>query len=102
MTTPGERMLELLSLLQSGRRWTSQDLSRAMDVPARTLRRDLEHLRDLGYRRRCTRSRRPLSPCRRIRVATAHARRRRSHGDRSRATSCRHRRYRGRFHRRGR
>lgn len=42
-------MLELLSLLQSGRRWTSQDLSRAMDVPARTLRRDLEHLRDLGY-----------------------------------------------------
>lgn len=42
-------MLRLLSLLQSGRRWAAQDLSRAMDVPARTLRRDLDHLRALGY-----------------------------------------------------
>lgn len=42
-------MLKLLSLLQSGRRWAARDLARAMDVPARTLRRDLEHLRQLGY-----------------------------------------------------
>ncbi|WP_265442691.1 helix-turn-helix transcriptional regulator [Flexivirga meconopsidis] len=49
MTTPGERMLRLLSLLQSGRHWSAADLARAMDVPTRTLRRDIGQLRAMGY-----------------------------------------------------
>ena len=42
-------MLRLLSLLESGRRWPAPELARAMDVSARTLRRDLDHLREMGY-----------------------------------------------------
>lgn len=49
MTAPRERMLRLLSLLQSGRRWPAAELATAMGVPARTLRRDLDQLRTLGY-----------------------------------------------------
>ncbi|MCP2165527.1 putative DNA-binding transcriptional regulator YafY, contains an HTH and WYL domains [Goodfellowiella coeruleoviolacea] len=42
-------MLELLSLLQTGRRWPAADLAARLGVSARTLRRDLDRLRDLGY-----------------------------------------------------
>lgn len=49
VSAPRERMLRLLSLLQSGRRWPAQDLARVLEVPARTLRRDLEQLREMGY-----------------------------------------------------
>ncbi|MEU9796349.1 YafY family protein [Streptomyces sparsogenes] len=42
-------MLRLLSLLQSGRHWPADDLAAAMGVPARTLRRDIDHLRRMGY-----------------------------------------------------
>lgn len=48
-TSPRERMLRLLSLLQTGREWTAGDLAAAMDTPPRTLRRDIENLRELGY-----------------------------------------------------
>ncbi|MEV6910845.1 YafY family protein [Amycolatopsis sp. NPDC051071] len=49
MTAPRERMLRLLSLLQTGRQWTAVELASAMEVPPRTLRRDIDHLRNLGY-----------------------------------------------------
>jgi predicted DNA-binding transcriptional regulator YafY len=42
-------MLRLLSLLQSGRRWPAGELATAVGVPPRTLRRDIEHLRTMGY-----------------------------------------------------
>lgn len=42
-------MLRLLSLLQSGRRWPAAELAAAMNVPSRTLRRDIDQLRELGY-----------------------------------------------------
>ncbi|MFC4061348.1 helix-turn-helix transcriptional regulator [Planomonospora corallina] len=49
MPPPRERMLRLLSLLQTGRRWPAGELASAVDATPRTLRRDIEHLRDLGY-----------------------------------------------------
>lgn len=49
MRTPRERMLRLLSLLQSGRQWTAPDLATATESTPRTLRRDIEFLRNLGY-----------------------------------------------------
>lgn len=49
MTAPRERMLRLLSLLQSGRHWPAAELATAVGVPARTLRRDLDQLRAMGY-----------------------------------------------------
>jgi predicted DNA-binding transcriptional regulator YafY len=49
MATPGTRVLRLLSLLQSRRYWSGGELAGRLDVSARTLRRDVERLRDLGY-----------------------------------------------------
>jgi len=49
VTRPTERLLELLSLLQSGRDWPSAELVSRLGTTPRTLRRDLERLRDLGY-----------------------------------------------------
>lgn len=48
MSTTG-RILELLSLLQNHRYWSGEDLARRLGVSPRTLRRDVEQLRDLGY-----------------------------------------------------
>lgn len=47
--TPRARTLRLLSLLQSGRCWPATELAARLDVPTRTLRRDLDHLRRQGY-----------------------------------------------------
>jgi len=44
------RVLALLGLLQSHRHWSGPDLAARLEVTARTLRRDVERLRDLGYR----------------------------------------------------
>ena len=49
MTTPGTRTLTLLSLLQSRRYWPGNDLAARLEVSPRTLRRDVDRLRDLGY-----------------------------------------------------
>ncbi|WP_405749128.1 YafY family transcriptional regulator [Streptomyces sp. NBC_00012] len=49
MPAPRERMLRLLSLLQTGRRWPAGELATAMETTGRTLRRDIEHLREMGY-----------------------------------------------------
>lgn len=43
------RMLRLLSLLQTHRFWSGSDLAERLEVSDRTLRRDVERLRDLGY-----------------------------------------------------
>lgn len=42
-------MLQLLSLLQTHRYWPGAQLAERLEVSARTLRRDVERLRDLGY-----------------------------------------------------
>lgn len=42
-------MLRLLSLLQTHRYWTGSELARRLEVSERTLRRDIDRLRALGY-----------------------------------------------------
>lgn len=49
MASTSARMLRLLSLLQTHRFWTGPELSERLEVSDRTLRRDVERLRDLGY-----------------------------------------------------
>lgn len=49
MSDPSARLLALLSLLQNPREWPGSELARRLDVSARTVRRDIERLRDLGY-----------------------------------------------------
>jgi predicted DNA-binding transcriptional regulator YafY len=43
------RLLRLLSLLQVRRDWSGADLARRLDVTTRTVRNDVERLRELGY-----------------------------------------------------
>ena len=43
------RLLELLSLLQARRDWSGADLADRLEVSGRTVRRDIERLRALGY-----------------------------------------------------
>ncbi len=43
------RMLRLLSLLQTHRYWPGAELADRLEVSARTLRRDIDRLRELGY-----------------------------------------------------
>jgi biotin operon repressor BirA-like protein len=45
----GNRTLRLLSLMQDRRHWAGPDLAERLGVSRRTLRRDVERLRDLGY-----------------------------------------------------
>jgi predicted DNA-binding transcriptional regulator YafY len=45
----GTRTLDLLALLQSRRYWRGTDLANRLEVSVRTLRRDVDQLRDLGY-----------------------------------------------------
>ena len=49
MADPSARMLQLLSLLQTHRYWPGPELADRLDVSARTLRRDVDRLRELGY-----------------------------------------------------
>ncbi len=44
-----ERLLALLSALQTGRELTGPDLAARLGVTERTIRRDVDHLRTLGY-----------------------------------------------------
>jgi predicted DNA-binding transcriptional regulator YafY len=43
------RVLQLLGLLQSRRVWTGDELAERLAVTTRSVRRDVERLRDLGY-----------------------------------------------------
>lgn len=47
---PTLRVLKLLTLLQTHRTWSGQSLSEKLGVSPRTLRRDIERLREFGYR----------------------------------------------------
>ncbi|MBF6329867.1 helix-turn-helix transcriptional regulator [Nocardia transvalensis] len=49
MRDPSGRLLQLLSLLQSPREWTGVELAERLGVTPRTIRRDIERLRELGY-----------------------------------------------------
>lgn len=49
MADTGNRTLRLLSLMQSRRNWPGAELARRLGVSLRTLRRDVERLRELGY-----------------------------------------------------
>ncbi|MCK9923469.1 YafY family transcriptional regulator [Frankia sp. AgPm24] len=49
MADPSARMLRLLSLLQTHRHWPGDLLAARLEVSARTLRRDVDRLRELGY-----------------------------------------------------
>lgn len=46
---PTERALRLLGLLQARRTWPGSELAQRIGTDARTLRRDIERLRGLGY-----------------------------------------------------
>lgn len=50
MTGSSSRTLALLSLLQTPRDWPGQVLADRLDVTPRTVRRDIDRLRELGYR----------------------------------------------------
>ena len=49
MSGTSARTLQLLSLLQTHRFWAGDELAGRLEVSERTLRRDVERLRDLGY-----------------------------------------------------
>ena len=49
MVATSARLLALLSLLQMRREWTGQELADRLEVGPRTIRRDVEKLRSLGY-----------------------------------------------------
>ncbi|MCX5197607.1 YafY family transcriptional regulator [Streptomyces sp. NBC_00249] len=49
MLDTSARLLRLLSLLQAHREWTGADLADRLGVTARTVRRDVDRLRELGY-----------------------------------------------------
>src|SRR5437588_7311089 len=49
MANTSSRMLRLLSLLQTHRYWPGAELADRLEVSVRTLRRDVDRLRELGY-----------------------------------------------------
>ncbi|WP_086829894.1 YafY family protein [Allokutzneria sp. NRRL B-24872] len=49
MLETSARLLRLLSLLQTPRDWAGTDLARELDIDVRTVRRDIQKLRELGY-----------------------------------------------------
>ncbi|MEU1177370.1 WYL domain-containing protein [Streptomyces sp. NPDC005820] len=50
MQKTSSRLLALLSLLQTHRDWSGEDLADRLDITSRTVRRDIDRLRELGYR----------------------------------------------------
>ncbi|SNR61676.1 Predicted DNA-binding transcriptional regulator YafY, contains an HTH and WYL domains [Haloechinothrix alba] len=49
MQTTAARLLQLLSLLQTRQEWSGADLAAELGITPRTVRRDMNRLRDLGY-----------------------------------------------------
>ncbi|NVI91797.1 YafY family protein, partial [Actinomadura sp. BRA 177] len=49
MRDPSGRLLQLLSLLQTPREWPGGELAARLGVAPRTIRRDIDRLRELGY-----------------------------------------------------
>lgn len=54
MTTPTSRLLHLLSLLQTRRDWPGAVLADRLAISHRTVRRDVDRLREMGYRIQAT------------------------------------------------
>lgn len=54
MTSTTSRLLDLLSLLQARRDWSGSLLASRLDVSDRTVRRDIDRLREMGYSIRAT------------------------------------------------
>jgi predicted DNA-binding transcriptional regulator YafY len=55
MAETTSRILALLNLLQTHRQWTGTELAARLEITGRTLRRDIDRLRELGYRVEATR-----------------------------------------------
>src|SRR5689334_12772207 len=49
MMDTASRLLRLLAVLQTRRDWTGGELAERLEVSPRTVRRDVERLRQLGY-----------------------------------------------------
>ena len=49
MSETTSRVLQLLGLLQSRRVWSGDELAERLGVTTRSVRRDVDRLRDLGY-----------------------------------------------------
>src|ERR1700691_6519257 len=49
MASTSSRTLRLLSLLQTRRYWPGEELAAQLRISPRTLRRDVDRLRELGY-----------------------------------------------------
>jgi len=49
VTDPATRLLSLLSLLQTPRLWPGSELADRLGVSGRTVRRDIDRLREIGY-----------------------------------------------------
>ena len=49
MLSTSARLLRLAALLQARRHWPGRALAERLEVDARTLRRDIDRLRTLGY-----------------------------------------------------
>ena len=49
MLETSARLLRLLSLLQMRQEWTGPELANRLNITTRTVRRDIDKLRDLGY-----------------------------------------------------
>src|SRR5204862_7340159 len=49
MKETSARLLRVLTLLQIRRTWSGQELADRLEVSTRTVRRDVDMLRDLGY-----------------------------------------------------
>ena len=54
MSATSSRLLVLLSLLQARRDWPGQLLAERLDISPRTVRRDVDRLREMGYSIRAT------------------------------------------------
>jgi predicted DNA-binding transcriptional regulator YafY len=50
VTETAGRLLHLLALLQRKPSWSGQELADRLDIDARTVRRDIDRIRNLGYR----------------------------------------------------
>jgi predicted DNA-binding transcriptional regulator YafY len=50
MTDTATRLIALLSILQTGRDWSGDELAVRLGVTSRTVRNDVDRLRNLGYR----------------------------------------------------